>query len=86
MTTLIQPLTKKEKIALVIGRFHYRNWRSTQVDRYADVYMVYLPSRREHCYFIAFTSDDKIKVLPEETTEGYNEAKAIIKEALNGRN
>lgn len=75
-------LTKQEKIQLVIGRFHYRNWRVKQVDRNADVYMVYLPSRREQCYFVAFSYGDRINLLPEEETEGYNEANQIIKEAL----
>lgn len=81
MTIPMEPVTIS-KVQLVLGRFNYRNWRCKQIDRNADVYMVHKPDFREYCYFIAFTSDDQVKLLPEETNESFKEAKSIIKEAL----
>lgn len=85
MTTLIDQPTLEEKIQQVKGRFHYRGWITKDVHRYrGNICMVLHPNFREHCYFIAFLSDGRIRLLPKEDNEQYKAAKEIIKEALKG--
>lgn len=83
MKALIDQPTLEQRIQQVKGRFHFRGWITKNVDRYrGDVCMVHHPDFREHCYFVAFLSDGRIRLLPKEDNEQFKAAKTIIKEAL----